>query len=110
MALMMMHTIGLSIIYTELKHARYAYTSTGRGWHVKAGSDSLAFIQGTGLELVLDYYHLAYDADNIRNVFYSMVGDHAKITNGQRHYRTSPRDFDRLSNQLRAEDNYGGEV
>lgn len=76
--LMMMHTIGLSIIAQELKRALYIYEKPN--YHPKTASDSLAFIQGTGLEIVIDYYHLEYDADAIRNVFFSMVGDHEKIS------------------------------
>jgi hypothetical protein len=75
--LMMMNTIGLSILYAEFKRASWFYSQPH--YHPKSSSDSLAFIQGTGLEIVVDTYHLMYDADRLRNVFFSMVGDHAKI-------------------------------
>ena len=75
--LMMMHTIGLSVIYQEFKNAKLHYT--GSKYYTKRASDSLAFIQGTGLELVIEAYGLMYDADHLRNVFFSMVGDHEKI-------------------------------
>ena len=74
---MQMNTIGLSIIYHEFKCAAWAYYAPHH--HPKSSSDSLAFIQGTGLEIVLDVYGLMYDADRLRKVFFSMVGDHAKI-------------------------------
>jgi len=77
MALMMMNTIGLSILYSEFKKAAWAYYMPN--YHPKSASDSLALIQGTGLEIVLTTYHLMYDADHLRNVFFSMVGDHEKI-------------------------------
>ena len=77
MALMMMNTIGLSIVYAEFQRAAWHYTKPN--WRWKASSDSLAFIEGTGLELVIRAYGLMYDADNLRNVFFSMVGDHEKI-------------------------------
>jgi len=77
MALMMMNTIGLSILFTEFKRASWAYYMPH--YHPKTASDSLAFIQGTGLEIVVETYHLMYDADRLRSVFFSMVGDHAKI-------------------------------
>lgn len=76
--LMMMNTIGLSILYAEFRRASWIYHQPH--YHPKTASDSLAFIQGTGLEIVVDTYHLMYDADRLRNVFFSMVGDHAKIS------------------------------
>ena len=75
--LMVMNTIGLSILYSTFINASWIYTKPH--YHPKVSSDSLAFIEGTGLEVVLNTYHLMYDADKIRNVFFSMVGDHAKI-------------------------------
>ena len=78
MALMIMNTIGLSILYAEFKRAMWCYTQPH--YHPKTSSDSLAFIQGTGLEIVVEAYHLMYDPDRLRSVFFSMVGDHAKIS------------------------------
>ena len=96
MALMVMHTIGLSIIYSEFKRAAWSYFKPH--YHPKTSSDSLAFIQGTGLEIVVHTYGLQYDPDYLRNTFYSMVGDHAKITDIRNSvsspggtYRRSPR-------------------
>jgi len=74
---MMMNTIGLSIIYAEFQRAERHYTMPH--YHPKTSSDSLAFIEGTGLDLVVRAYRLMYDPDALRNVFFSMVGDHAKI-------------------------------
>ena len=76
-ALMIMNTIGLSILYAEFKRAAWTYYMPH--YHPKTASDSLAFIEGTGLEIVINTYHLLYDADHLRNVFFSMVGDHAKV-------------------------------
>lgn len=75
--LMMMNTIGLSIIYAEFKSAYNHYSHPS--WKNKASSDSLAFIEGTGLNVIVENYYLGYDADRLRNVFFSMVGDHEKI-------------------------------
>jgi hypothetical protein len=77
MTIMMMNTIGLSILYAEFKHASWAYFLPH--YHPKTASDSLAFIEGTGLDLVCRAYGLMYDPNNLRNTFFSMVGDHAKI-------------------------------
>lgn len=74
---MQMNTIGLSIIYQEFRRAAWAYTMPH--YHPKTASDSLAFIQGTGLDIVINVYGLMYDPDRLRNTFFSMVGDHAKI-------------------------------
>jgi len=75
---MVMNTIGLSIVYAEFQRAYWHYSKPN--WRFIASSDSLAFIQGTGLELLLQAYGLMYDADRLRNTFFSMVGDHAKIS------------------------------
>ncbi len=81
MALMMMNTIGLSILYAEFKRASFIYMKPNfHNNYKKSASDSLAFIQGTGLDIVIETYHLMYDPDRLRNVFFSMVGDHAKIS------------------------------
>lgn len=77
MAIMMMNTIGLSILYTEFKRASWKYFIPH--YHPKSASDSLAFIEGTGLDLVCKAYGLMYDPSSLRNVFFSMVGDHEKI-------------------------------
>jgi hypothetical protein len=82
MMIMMMNTLGLSVLYGEFRTA-YSYYSQPK-YHPnykKAASDSLAFIQGTGLDLLIQAYGLMYDPDALRNVFFSMVGDHAKIIN-----------------------------
>lgn len=75
--IMMMNTLGLSIIYAEFKRAMWHYSMPN--YHPKTSSDSLAFIEGTGLDLVCQAYGLMYDVVNLRNTFFSMVGDHAKI-------------------------------
>lgn len=75
--IMMMNTIGLSIIYAEFKRASWAYYMPN--YHPKTSSDSLAFIEGTGLDIVVHAYGLMYDASHLRNTFFSMVGDHSKI-------------------------------
>jgi len=78
MSLMIMNTIGMSILCAEFKHASWVYFHPR--YNTRLASDSLAFIQGTGLEIVVHTYHLMYDPNELRNVFFSMVGDHAKIS------------------------------
>jgi len=77
MLVMQMNTIGLSIIYAEFERAKWHYDHPG--WRSKTSSDSLAFIQGTGLDICLETYGLMYDADHLREVFFSMVGDHERM-------------------------------
>lgn len=75
--IMMMNTIGLSILCAELKRASWAYFLPR--YHSKTASDSLAFIEGTGLDIMVHAYGLMYDPGLLRNTFFSMVGDHTKI-------------------------------
>ena len=76
MVILQMNTLGLSILHAEFKRAALFYSSKR---YQRGGSDSLAFIQGTGLEMMLDTYGLMYDADHLRKVFFSMIGDHERI-------------------------------
>lgn len=79
---MQMNTLGLSIIEIELKQAANFYFTEYKNPKTKmakVASKSLAFIQGTGLEMVIENFGLMYDADALRNAFFSMVGDHARI-------------------------------
>jgi len=105
MALMVMHTIGLSILFTEFKRASWAYFMPH--YHPKTASDSLAFIQGTGLEFVVHAYGLQYDPENLRNTFYSMMGDHEHITNGKLHRVPSQGESCRQSPRYSADEQDG---
>ena len=71
--LMLANTIGMSVLMETLKDASYAlnYTSGARLDKVIDAHDSLAFIQGTGLDLMLYYYKLDYNAENIRMSFFT---------------------------------------
>lgn len=78
---MQMNTIGLSILYREFKSAMLFYSKNNKtNRYYRVASDSIAFIQGTGLDIILNYYGLMYDAERLRNGFFSMVGDHEKIS------------------------------
>jgi hypothetical protein len=78
--LMMMNTIGLSVVFAEFQRAYWIYSGKADNpKFYKSASESLAFIQGTGLDIVLHYYGLMYSPHRLRNAFFSMVGDHAKI-------------------------------
>lgn len=61
-AYMFVHTDGKSTGKRALRHKRELMT---------VSSTALVFISGTGLELMLEAYNLAYDADNLRTLFYA---------------------------------------
>lgn len=58
-----------------LLEAAYAIRSTGgkvtwsKTKSVGESKEALAFIKGTGLDIMLEYYGLAYDADLLRESF-----------------------------------------
>jgi hypothetical protein len=43
---------------------------------MKVSKESLAFIQGTGLDLMIQEYQIDYDASKIRHCFYRRFGIH----------------------------------
>ena len=75
-ALMFMNTLGLSILVDALKSSAFFINGSNgfklRRYGCKIGSSSLAFIQGTGLEIMLNTYHIEYNADELRNNFFSL--------------------------------------
>ena len=74
--LMFMNTIGMSVLVDVIKASAY-YMNGSNGYRLKrysqsVGSSSLAFIQGTGLEIMLDTYHIEYSADKLRSNLFSL--------------------------------------
>lgn len=66
-------TIGLAIVLNAFHDASMFYTLTAGYFGVTKRSratEALAFIQGTGLELVIKAYGLGYEAEDLRQVFY----------------------------------------
>lgn len=74
----MMGSIGLSIVADAFRDA-YFYvkyeTSQYLTSRVKAANrkDAFLFISGTGLDLVLHAYGCEYDAEALRNGFFTMI-------------------------------------
>ena len=73
----MMETMGLACIMSAFREASLAYTLTSTHFGrqkvkplMKIGSEALAFVQGTGLELCIKSYGLDYDATELRSSFY----------------------------------------
>jgi hypothetical protein len=67
--------LGIKIIENTVKEASYYIIKTnnfGEKFSCKtmiAGSQSYTFMTGTGLELLIKYYNLDYNADKIRSGF-----------------------------------------
>jgi len=74
----MMNTIGMSVVVRVLKDAAFALEHTGRASirfplsrHPAVASEPILFIQGTGLEMVIDRFGLGLNADKLRDQFFS---------------------------------------
>ena len=75
-ALIMLNTIGIAILRETFEDAAF-YLTHSNGSKMKKlnqAGQSFAFIRGTGLELICNYYHLDYNIDELRNSFFSLVG------------------------------------
>jgi len=69
-------TLGMGAIASALEEAAPFYACSGQ-YHkfysktkFNIGSNALAFIQGTGLDLVIKVYDLDYDPQVLRNTFF----------------------------------------
>lgn len=69
--LLVMNTIGMSILHEAFRNASY-FHKVHYGNHFvsrKEVNESYAFVQGTGLEVLLSSYRLDYDAEKLRSGF-----------------------------------------
>lgn len=77
MKILWMNTLGMTILRDVLKEASYLFTgsdSRGRALtdsYKQVCSESLAFVQGTGLEIMMSCYYIAYDGTDLRNNFFT---------------------------------------
>ena len=68
--------IAISVLRHTFNEAAYLYIHTDGKMSreslikIETSKQALAFIQGTGLEVMLEEYGLDYNADNLRQVFY----------------------------------------
>lgn len=66
-------TLGLASLAETFKEASMLYVWTN-GYlgdkNKKVACEALAFIQGTGLEIMIRTYDLGYDADTLRHTFF----------------------------------------
>jgi len=83
MQILQLNTIGQTILVNAIKEASWLFkVSTDdlgkRSYKfiekLSNAEASLIFIQGTGLEMMLDNYGVAFDAEEIRKCFYNHVG------------------------------------
>lgn len=64
------------VLAKTILDAAYMFTHTNgkltreRLTMYKTSQQAFAFLQGTGLEVMIQEYGLAYDAENIRSLFY----------------------------------------
>ena len=79
---MMINTIGMSILIDSIKSASrlfiysngytippYKLPSRMLSQRLKECKQSFMFIQGTGLDMIINQYHLGYDPDHLRTCF-----------------------------------------
>lgn len=75
------NTLGLSILTETLRSASFMFFHSNNGVHEHSQSQkqklresyrSFAFVQGTGLDVLLDRYALAYNANLLREAFFKM--------------------------------------
>jgi hypothetical protein len=77
MKLLWMNTIGMTILIDALKESSYLFTgSDGRGHYLRPKKrelceESLAFVQGTGMDMMINTYYIAYDPHELRNTFFT---------------------------------------
>lgn len=66
------------VLESTLKEASYILVNTDDSLKkfnpslYKASSKAFIFVSGTGLDLMLEYYHLEYDPNEIRHQFFTM--------------------------------------
>lgn len=75
------NTLAIAILACTFQEAAFLFIHTNnvpktrkgqylRSMSEEASKEAFAFINGTGFELMIKYYHLDYDADRLREAFY----------------------------------------
>jgi len=76
--LLIMNTLGESVLVETLRSASYFISRTGNGYHpkfwreqdrLKEGESCYYFVQGTGLDILIEYYDLGYNPNEVRDQF-----------------------------------------
>lgn len=77
MILVTLNTIGEAVLVEALKEAAYYWHHTNGKCNKKRmieARESFMFVSGTGLEVIVDYYHLGYHAETMKDHFLTMLG------------------------------------
>jgi len=88
--ILFINTIGLCVLMQNLQSAAYYISHTNANifqykrkheflYRMKDGSASYAFINGSGLDVMLNQYALDYDAEKLRDGFFYAMRN---VTNG----------------------------
>lgn len=88
--ILFINTIGLCVLMQNLKSAAYYISHTNANiyaykrkheflYRMQDGSASYAFINGSGLEIMLEQYALDYNAEELRSGFFYAM---RKMSNG----------------------------
>jgi len=73
--LILINTIGASILVETLRDAAYFFTHSSRSLthhekiHFRETQSAYAFVTGTGLDIFLSRYYLDYNAQKLRDLF-----------------------------------------
>ena len=77
MILVTLNTIGEAVLIETLKEAAYYWQHTNghsNGKKMNEAKESFLFVSGTGLEIIVAYYHLGYHAQTMKDQFLTMLG------------------------------------
>lgn len=80
--LIFINTLGMTSLVQALTEASYMFAGSNHTWCTraqtgitqKAARQSFLFIQGTGLEMMLEQYCIDLNPEELRNGFYSLIG------------------------------------
>mgnify|MGYP001592522530 CR=1 FL=1 len=68
------YQLGMHMLQTNLRtYARYIMRGTSSRSQAVAISQSLAFVQGSGLETVIKWFNFDADADTLRETLHDMI-------------------------------------
>jgi len=67
----MFNKLGDALLVDVLQEASMYFTLTNMAFEKEERClESVAFVAGTSLDVMIDYYHLDKDADNLREIFF----------------------------------------
>jgi len=69
MNILIVTTIGTSVLVQTLKDA-YFYMCGKKGRNAKDYKEAYVYVNGSGLQVTIEEYHLAYDAEKLKGTFF----------------------------------------